>query len=143
MAAEKILVAFDGSAGSKNALKWALNLASKLQSQTLLVAVANESWGWSSDADPNILAQAAHLQRQQLRQSLEAAEVQFAQLGLAVSTQIRIGSPGDELIECAQEEQADMIVTGTRGFGTSPNLMLGSVAHKLVTYSPVPVVVVK
>jgi len=41
------------------------------------------------------------------------------------------------------DEFYDLIVTGTRGMGGFKNLIIGSVAQKVVTYSKVPVLVIK
>lgn len=143
MALDKILVAYDGSAGSKKALSWALDLAGKLAIQTILAAVVTEPLGWSQETEPDILVKASEVQRQQLAKLLQEATFQFEQKGFPVASTLVSGSPGDELIECAKREQVDLIVSGTRGYGSSAPLMLGSVAHKLVTYSPIPVVIIK
>jgi len=143
MALEKILVAYDGSTGSQKALAWALELAGKLNIQTILAAVVTEPLGWSRETEPDILVRASEVQRQQLTKLLSDAADQFTHKGLTVATCLEDGSPGDELIECAKREEVDLIVSGTRGYGSSAPLMLGSVAHKLVTYSPIPVVIIK
>jgi nucleotide-binding universal stress UspA family protein len=48
-----------------------------------------------------------------------------------------------EIIACAEREGADLIVVGTRGKSGFTKLLLGSVASGVVTYSPIPVLVVK
>lgn len=48
-----------------------------------------------------------------------------------------------EIIMCAEREGADLIVVGTRGKSGFTKLLLGSVASGVVTYSPVPVLVIK
>ena len=48
-----------------------------------------------------------------------------------------------EIIACAERERADLIVIGTRGTSGFAKLLLGSVASGVVTYSPIPVLVVK
>ena len=53
------------------------------------------------------------------------------------------GNPADAIIKYAQKINADIIICGTRGYGGFGALLLGSVAHKLVTYSKIPVLVVK
>jgi nucleotide-binding universal stress UspA family protein len=47
------------------------------------------------------------------------------------------------LIEHATEGGFTFLISGTRGAGGFEGLLLGSVAHKLVTYSPIPVLIVK
>ena len=48
--------------------------------------------------------------------------------------------PARALLEAAAG--ADLLVLGTRGMGGFKGLVLGSVAHQLVSHSPCPVVVV-
>lgn len=48
--------------------------------------------------------------------------------------------PANTLIDASAE--ADLLVVGSRGLGGFKRLMLGSVAHQVVTYSKCPVVVV-
>lgn len=143
MAIDKVLVAYEGSDGSKKALAWAMDLAAKVRSQTVVVAVVNDSLEWSTEADPVILAEFTEAQRQQFTAILKNASDLFQNNHLPVATILRYGAPCEEIIGCAKGEHADLIVSGTRGYGKSQSLMLGSVAHRLVTYSPLPVVVVK
>lgn len=43
----------------------------------------------------------------------------------------------------AADQRADLIVIGTRGLGGFRDLIIGSVAQKVVSYSKVPVLVIK
>ncbi|XP_063424960.1 universal stress protein YxiE-like [Mytilus trossulus] len=49
--------------------------------------------------------------------------------------------PGEGILRVAKEENASMIVTGTRGLGKIRRTLLGSVSDYLVHHSPVPVLV--
>ena len=53
------------------------------------------------------------------------------------------GKPGEAIIEAAVEENADMIIVGTRGLGKVKRTFLGSVSDYCVHHSPVPVLVCK
>ena len=50
--------------------------------------------------------------------------------------------PADALIALAEEREARMIVVGTHGEGPLASALLGSVPHKLLHRSRVPVLVV-
>jgi nucleotide-binding universal stress UspA family protein len=52
---------------------------------------------------------------------------------------IRHGVAWKEILRCANEEQGDLIVMGTRGLHGITHALLGSVAEKVVRLSPVPV----
>lgn len=53
------------------------------------------------------------------------------------------GKPGEAIVEAAIEENADMVVVGTRGLGKVKRAFLGSVSDYCVHHSPVPVLVCK
>ena len=53
------------------------------------------------------------------------------------------GEIAEAIVRHAQHCQCDMIVMGTRGMGTVANLVLGSVATKVVHLANIPVTLVK
>lgn len=60
-----------------------------------------------------------------------------------VETRVLEGDPADAILQCAQEEAADMIIIGSHGVGDLKSLLLGSVSHKVVENSTCPCLVVK
>jgi nucleotide-binding universal stress UspA family protein len=62
----------------------------------------------------------------------------FMKTVLATST-----SPAEEIVNFAWNEKVDLIVIGSRGCGAATRFLLGSVASKVVRYSPCGVYVVK
>ena len=56
---------------------------------------------------------------------------------------IGVGDEADIISKYAKEKGCDQIIMGTRGMGTVSNLVLGSVATKVIHLSPVPVLLVK
>lgn len=69
------------------------------------------------------------------RQRLQAAGVKFSESSAQ-------GDPAEEICRAAHDASADMIWMGTRGMGNFANLILGSVATKVLHRSRVPVVMV-
>lgn len=53
------------------------------------------------------------------------------------------GEVAEAIVQHAQHYQCDMIVMGTRGMGTVANLVLGSVATKVMHLANIPVTLVK
>lgn len=58
----------------------------------------------------------------------------------AVTAEVRVGSPALEIIKCAEGDDGqagarpfDLVVVGSRGLGGLKRLLLGSVAHRIVT----------
>lgn len=54
-----------------------------------------------------------------------------------------VGLVAETLIRQAQADKVDLILMGSHGRGTLKNLLLGSVANKVIATSPVPVLVVR
>ncbi|MEI7783503.1 MAG: universal stress protein [Betaproteobacteria bacterium] len=54
-----------------------------------------------------------------------------------------LGSASHEIVKAADKEGAHMIVMGTHGHGVLGRAMMGSVAQRVVTDSPVPVLLVR
>jgi nucleotide-binding universal stress UspA family protein len=72
----------------------------------------------------------------QARQKLDAVEFDYVY-------HISIGSPADAVLHFIEEHQIDQIIMSSHGHGTLTNLLLGSVASKVVLLSPIPVLLVK
>jgi nucleotide-binding universal stress UspA family protein len=66
-----------------------------------------------------------------------------AAAGVACTPHVRIGHAAAEIVDCARELGCDAIVMGTRGLGRVANIVLGSVAHKVVHLARVPVTLVR
>lgn len=83
------------------------------------------------------------LQRQHsediLRPAIEAAEA----AGVKFESDILIGDVATCLVEYAEAKGCDTIVMGTRGMSAIGNLLLGSVATKVLHLAPQPVTLVK
>ena len=69
-------------------------------------------------------------------QKLDAAKVKY-------HYHIGVGEEAETIARYAAEKHCDQIVMGTRGMGSVSNLLLGSVATKVIHLAPVPVLLVK
>lgn len=70
------------------------------------------------------------------REKLDAA-------GINYTSHIGVGSPAEVIVQYAEDKQCEQIVMGTRGLATVSNLVLGSVATKVIHLAKVPVLLVK
>lgn len=66
----------------------------------------------------------------------------LAESGVRYRELLGDGRAGPLLLEAAQRERADLIVTGRRGRGSVTELIAGSVSQYLIHRSSLPVVVV-
>lgn len=66
------------------------------------------------------------------KQILEGAERTARESGVQeVVTVLEEGDPVNRILECAERENADLLVVGSRGLSNLKGLFLGSVSHKL------------
>ena len=56
---------------------------------------------------------------------------------------VEIGAPGEVIVDLAETEKYDMIIMGSRGFGTFRSLLMGSVSNYVLRHAHCPVVLVK
>ena len=81
--------------------------------------------------------------RDQLADLAVRACERLGSAGLAATTELREGSPADQLIRAADVDGADLIVLGSRGLSTLPRLLLGSVARSVLLHAPVSVLIIR
>lgn len=76
-------------------------------------------------------------QRTEAQANLEAVKAELAAGGVTnVTTMIRSGHPGDEIVDVANETKPDMVVIATHGRGGISRAILGSVADHVVRNTP-------
>jgi nucleotide-binding universal stress UspA family protein len=67
----------------------------------------------------------------------------FDAKGMRVVLHVRTDAPGKGIAQLAADLQADLVVVGTHGLTGLTRVLLGSVAHAVVTLAPCPVLVVR
>jgi nucleotide-binding universal stress UspA family protein len=133
-----IVVGYDGSAGSAQALAWAAREA-RARRRVLTVCHA---WASGYAVPPGEITDLG-LARQRGEQVL-AKGLQLAQdlMGSAEVRPLLAAKPAaGALCECAAD--AEMVVTGSRGLGSLAGLLLGSVSSQVAEYASGRVVVVR
>ncbi len=53
-----------------------------------------------------------------------------------VTTRLIAGSPADQIVMLAEQQKVDLILLGTRGLGPIKERLVGSVAHRVLTFAP-------
>ena len=62
--------------------------------------------------------------------------------GTEVQIKIPYGSPIQEILRCAKEEDITLIIMGSQGRGFITEVFLGSVSHQVARHAPVPILLV-
>jgi nucleotide-binding universal stress UspA family protein len=133
-----IIWATDGSSRAEQALPYAKGLA-KGNGARLVVVHVNEIVAGRGGAGPVIVNQ------DEVQAALGQQVKDLKQQGLDAKLQmgeVMAGGAAHVIAEIADEEGADLIVTGTRGDGPLSGLLLGSVTHRLLHIAKCPVLVV-
>ena len=134
---EKILVAVDGSEGARKALELAAGLGKRTNAELLVLHVREVEVGKFSGAmEPP----------QEARDLVNEIVAELADEGLVVKGQIRgapFGRAAKEIVEEAEEAGCDAIVMGSRGLSDWAAILVGSVAHKVVSHAHCPVVIAR
>jgi nucleotide-binding universal stress UspA family protein len=135
----KILVPVDGSAYSLKAVETACDLAKAQAPATLvLTAVAVQI----AELEEGVYI--AEKMKAQAEIALAKAKEVAQGKGITAEVILATGaSPADVIVRVAKEQQADLIVIGSRGLAGKTRSFLGSTASQVVTYSPCSVLVVK
>lgn len=141
MTIQRILVAYDGSPHSKKALDWALNMAKQTTASLHLIMVFERNM-YHMDL-PTHLDDLEKTYMELFQAKLAAAVEACKDQGVPISSEVCSGQITDSILKKADSWNADLLVCGTLGHGGFTNLLVGSVAHSLVTYSKRPVVVIK
>ena len=140
-----VVVGFDGSENSRNALRWGMDEAKQRNGVIRLVtAWSKPPLAWY----PTLLETAAgevvtEDSPQQAAGTLQAAALKAAaDEGVSATGQVvHNDSAAAALLDAAQG--ADLVVVGSRGHGGFPGLHLGSVATQVINHAPCPVLVVR
>jgi nucleotide-binding universal stress UspA family protein len=77
------------------------------------------------------------------KEESEAAAKRLCEAGFDATAHVREGDPAHQIIACAREREAGLIVVGTRGQTGLRRLLLGSVARNVVLHAPCSVLVVR
>ena len=139
----KILVAADGSRYSKRMLAYLAAHDEWLgprHSYTVLTVVPQVP-ARAAAALPKEVLKAHH--EEEVERVLKPIRSFFAKQGLAADFVAKTGNAGDTIAAIANKGKFDLAMLGSHGHGVLGNLVLGSVATKVVANSSVPVLLVR
>ena len=148
---QRLVVGIDGSPGAARAVETLQRLPLPEGSEIRLVAVLpsledlmlTSRWlplplmgRQDAEAVLGSLRQAAQESLTRQVPALEAA-------GRRAVTEVRRGDPAVTLIQTAEDEEADLIVTGAQGHDVVERFLMGSVSDKVLRYAPCSVLIAK
>jgi nucleotide-binding universal stress UspA family protein len=139
---QKILIPTDGSDYSIRAAEYSISIAKMLDAQIIVVYVIDEV----------VLDQLSKVtERENVEQELKQDGQRYINyvLGLAEKEGVKAdsilakGRPFEQIVHLAKGLNIGLIVMGTYGRRVAERVLIGSVAERVIEYSPCPVLVIK
>jgi len=134
---KKILVGFDGSEGSEQALNRAMMLINEYGELILLAVVPSPSEKAFVEKEiyDKLKKKAKHL--------IADAIADIGSHDFTITGMVEQGDAATIIIDAASRLDVDLIVLGSKGLSKLGRYLIGSVANKVVQYAHKPVMVVR
>jgi nucleotide-binding universal stress UspA family protein len=168
---KKVLIATDGSEAANKAIILGSDIAARYDAEVVLVHVllrgelsenlrhmaeiehlytkSDPSKSVTGRFPPDIALSEASRDRERVLRTLgeevlqRAANLARAHGAKTIVTRLEDGDPVKRILEIANMEKVNLIVSGARGLSDLKGLMVGSVSHKLSHLSPVTCITVR
>ena len=130
---EKIVVGYDGSNTGKAALAVAKEQSKAFDARVFVI----ESQVGGSDTDAKDIKEG--------EENLEFAESYLKEQNIPCETHLLVRGvePGEDIVQFAKDNDADLIIVGVRRRSKVGKLMFGSTAQFVILEAPCPVLTVK
>jgi len=140
----KILVPVDGSQSCLRAVDHVIARSKRTQEALELHLLAVHPPIPYANAIAAIGTEAVNrFYREEGNAALKVARERLDAAAVAYRHHISVGDPADVISRFVRENQISEVIMGTRGMGAVSNLLLGSVASKVIHLVDVPVTLVK
>jgi nucleotide-binding universal stress UspA family protein len=138
----KILAPTDCSEASMDALKYSIKIAKTHRAELMVLNVVShlKNAAFHSLSDKSVSNSKVHLAA---KNQLEEFWKSMGKNEIEADLIVEFGDPFAEIMRYAKSKKNDIIVMGTHGRTGLVHVLMGSVAEKVVRYSPIPVVTVK
>jgi nucleotide-binding universal stress UspA family protein len=137
-----ILVAIDGSEASQRAFDRALDIA-RAGNASLHAVYVVETGLFSSLPADNTVEIMYNVLKKEGESVLSKAKGKAATSAVTLTTHVKFGHAGSEVISLAEKINADLIIVGSHGKSQTDRLLIGSVSTFVVTHSKVSTMVVR
>ena len=137
----RMVVAFDGSAGAREASRVAVELAG--QNDGRLVAVAVEAHLPHYPATVGEVEEELQAEDNAVRRWLTEAVAYAADHGVDLAVRTVAGHPAQAIARVAADQDADLLVIGHSGHSAAWGHFLGGVTEKVSRHAPCSVLIVR
>ena len=137
-----ILVAIDGSNASEHAFGCAIEEAGLHKAKLVAIYVVETGLFSSLPSDNTVEIMYRALEKEG-NEVLAKAKRVATDKGIQLTTHIKQGHAGNEIISLAERQKVDLIVVGSHGKSKTDRLLLGSVSNYVVTHGKITTMVVR
>lgn len=132
---QRILIPLDGSALAESVLPAVRELARPFRAALTLIRVIPPYLSPSVRPEEKVSA----MDRAEVDAYLLTKQQAFQEAGMGVEIVVRVGDPAQEILDCAEAGEVDVIALATHGRSGLNRWLLGSVAEKVLRGSAIPV----
>jgi len=134
---KKILLGFDGSEGSEQALNRAIMLLEEYGELIILAVIP-------SPTDKTFVVEEMYQKmKRKAEHMIDDIIKDICQHEFSITGMVEEGDPAAIIIDVSNKLDVDLIVLGSRGRSELGRYLIGSVANKVVQYAHKPVMVVR
>ncbi len=138
---KRILVAYDGSEGSRTALKRGIELAQALDAELVSISI-EEHLPYYAASISEVKATKEQIDEHFRALTKQARDV-AALSGLTMETIVQQGHEVERIVGAAKEGRFDLLIIGYHGHSRIFERAMGSTAQSIVRHAPCPVLVAK
>ena len=137
----RVLIPIDGSENSLRTVRFVIRKAA-LYKEPLEIHLLNVQHPFPGTIH-GVHEQAEHYHHDEGIKALADARRELDAAGIKYLFHISVGEAGEIIAHFVKDKNIEQIVMGTRGLGSIANMLLGSVATKVLHLVDVPVLLVK
>jgi nucleotide-binding universal stress UspA family protein len=134
----RVLIPVDFSDTSLLAIRHGAYIANQTAARLFLLHVVNAHYVSQNMFLPLVTIDQGEVESKASEKLNELAEDIKRDFNVEIQTVIKVGTPSIEVVKVAREINASLIVMGTHGYGPLENLVIGSVALKVLTKAHCP-----
>jgi nucleotide-binding universal stress UspA family protein len=139
----KVLVPLDGSEGARHALDHLIRMCGERKDAEVHLLHVQPALTPGELAATRSVGELARVRNEAAEAVLQPAQALVGEAGLRQVTHVASGETAQEIASYARERGCHEICMGTRGMSAVRNLVLGSVATRVVHLTDIPVTLVK
>lgn len=139
-----VLLPFDGSVPARHAAQYLLNIIEDYPNlQIHMINVQAEPKLYGNYVSASLMEQLRAGALERSREVLAEGTSSLEATGVRCEPHAAVGDVAEEIVRAVKEYACDTVIMGTRGMSNLGNLLMGSVATRVLHEVSVPVLLVK